>query len=1310
MCGISGTLYNKDYINGPKVNVDELLQYFNNDNYHHKISKILDLSWKYKSNINFLKYCKDKCEREKVKNLCNIVDKIILSYKDKIPKINKTQSLNEYNKIIKDYTNLQDIKWFFNNEIRRLIDTIEYISDSKISNLENEQIVLYKEISKVIHAIDLRLETRGRDSLGLSIVLSSKDFLNKDKLFLEKNNPNVFENYFFNNEVGSYTFVFKTFDSIGSLGDNAKIIKNLIKCNSNLKKLVYSKKVETATIVAHTRWASVGVVSLENCHPLDYIHHGSTNHQSLSSLNGDIHNYREIINSRQKKNKIQKDPNIFTSDCLAIPCFLEDNQNINRELFLDMASELDGSYVIALQHTRIPDQINLIKKGIQGLYVGFSYDGIMFSSDVYGLIESCKYFVPIDYDCTINISGVNNPTFDNPEIEIFEQKNLKKITLSSKLIKTTNITTRDIDRIDHEHFLEKEIYDTPDIIRRTINRYLQPYNSINNENIREFVSIKPDQVPPFILKSIREHKIKKIIITGMGTCYTAAVAISMYMRARLKMFMPDLLVEPHIATEGSGFYLKPNMSDTLVIVVAQSGTTVDTNVYVQMAKDRGAMTLAIANKREGDVTFIVDGTLYIGEGRDIEIAVPSTKTYTAQVILGYILSIFFSSQIAKNEEHINILKNDIINLKSSEILIKDSISKIENDADLKHISDSASKYNSWYVIRCDTTNSVCADEIRIKYSENCYESVPSFSIDEAISINIKNSFLTIIIEENYFDIKNALIKLLINDNKIILICNQKIDDSDIKLFEERKKIKIIEMPKSKKYFSFIPTIIAGQFLSYYLAKGLDRRKDFFIEILKNIHCLDNLLVSYNKLVNLNKSGFLNQSYRFQDLNYLRDLMEKLVSKDNYKNEKIKKNLTDHLEKLIQYSRRTIDTIKHQAKTITVGAVRNDNDTEYLYKYREKISLSKESEKEKNISNLVLDTLPSLKKNNSQLNLDNNSEILIIYDGENESLAYNILNFLSNIFIKLEISKEVRIARSYDVREISESSKEFFIFIIEDHENLEFLVNKNLRAEQYIVYCFNEWNNSLKSNFINSFTKNINIINYKKSLWSLIISISFISNHLLQKEKYIKSKSYVINHINHEIERNLNSLMEISNEIIFDQRVNSEIDYAIKVFISRTNWKSLGSGVNYNISKFTSRRIAKSLSIACAADVLENHKHIDISAESAIITFIANIQRKGYQMDVYSELEKIVSHNNAPILITNLDDFRFDNMNIQSEDENQRKQKRGIPIIKIPKINEQYSFTINVLLVEIFIAKTKDYLNKNGIKLINRNENNSLEVT
>ena len=68
-----------------------------------------------------------------------------------------------------------------------------------------------------------------------------------------------------------------------------------------------------------------------------------------------------------------------------------------------------------------------------------------------------------------------------------------------------------------------------------------------------------------------------------------------------------------------------------------------------MAKDRGAYSLAIANKREGDVTFIVSGTSYIGEGRDIEIAVPSTKTYTAQVALGYIISTYFATNVAADE-------------------------------------------------------------------------------------------------------------------------------------------------------------------------------------------------------------------------------------------------------------------------------------------------------------------------------------------------------------------------------------------------------------------------------------------------------------------------------------------------------------------------------------------------------------------------------------------------------------------------------------------------------------------------------------
>ena len=75
----------------------------------------------------------------------------------------------------------------------------------------------------------------------------------------------------------------------------------------------------------------------------------------------------------------------------------------------------------------------------------------------------------------------------------------------------------------------------------------------------------------------------------MGTCYTAGVAISNYMREILNHVNKEIIIETTIASEGSGFYLDPDMSDTLVIVIAQSGTTIDTNVYVKKAKERGGL-------------------------------------------------------------------------------------------------------------------------------------------------------------------------------------------------------------------------------------------------------------------------------------------------------------------------------------------------------------------------------------------------------------------------------------------------------------------------------------------------------------------------------------------------------------------------------------------------------------------------------------------------------------------------------------------------------------------------------------------------
>mgnify|MGYP001388946916 CR=1 FL=1 len=86
---------------------------------------------------------------------------------------------------------------------------------------------------------------------------------------------------------------------------------------------------------------------------------------------------------------------------------------------------------------------------------------------------------------------------------------------------------------------------------------------------------------------------------------------------------------------------------------------------------------------------------------------------------------------------------------------------------------------------------------------------------------------------------------------------------------------------------------------------------------------------------------------------------------------------------------------------------------------------------------------------------------------------------------------------------------------------------------------------------------------------------------------------------------------------------------------------LGSGVNYISARHAAISLVRNFNKSCAFDVLENHKHIDISAESAVIVFIANIWKKGYQEDAFSEIDKLISHNNIPIIITNSFDNRFD---------------------------------------------------------------------
>ena len=163
--------------------------------------------------------------------------------------------------------------------------------------------------------------------------------------------------------------------------------------------------------------------------------------------------------------------------------------------------------------------------------------------------------------------------------------------------------------------------------------------------IFKYPTITPLQIPKNLLTKFQANEIDEIMITGMGTCHTAAIAIAAIMRNHPIMEQSQIRITPHLASELSAFHLRENMSNTLVIAIAQSGTTIDTNVSVKMAKEKGAYTLAILNKRQGDISYLVDTTIYLGNGRDIEIAVPSTKTYICHIVVAYILTFFLDHEI-----------------------------------------------------------------------------------------------------------------------------------------------------------------------------------------------------------------------------------------------------------------------------------------------------------------------------------------------------------------------------------------------------------------------------------------------------------------------------------------------------------------------------------------------------------------------------------------------------------------------------------------------------------------------------------------
>ncbi|NBY45477.1 MAG: SIS domain-containing protein, partial [Acidimicrobiia bacterium] len=418
-----------------------------------------------------------------------------------------------------------------------------------------------------------------------------------------------------------------------------------------LLRLCISQPNSQVAVLAHTRWASVGIISEPNAHPVnsEELEGKHDDAYLVAALNGDVDNHADL--------RVQYGLRVagpITTDAKVIPAMvsrkLATTKNLT-EAFRETVAQFEGSVAIAVASATEPDKLLLALHGSgQGLCIGLAEDRFVVASEPYGLVEETLSYVRMDGEALADLdnpssrgqvvtlsgefagelAGVRLVSYDGRDIELSQDKVL-----------TAEITTRDINRGEHKHFLAKEIAEAPESFRKTIRGRIVEQNGVLTTALGESV------LPKAICDRLASGEITKVRVIGQGTAAVAGQALAKLLNELVGI---TLSAEALLASELSGFALQLDMSDTLVVAVSQSGTTTDTNRTVDLARARGASVLAIVNRRGSELSAKADGVMYTSDGRDVEMSVASTKAFYAQVAAGALYACALSKALGKSSD------------------------------------------------------------------------------------------------------------------------------------------------------------------------------------------------------------------------------------------------------------------------------------------------------------------------------------------------------------------------------------------------------------------------------------------------------------------------------------------------------------------------------------------------------------------------------------------------------------------------------------------------------------------------------------
>lgn len=576
---------------------------------------------------------------------------------------------------------------------------------------------------------------------------------------------------------GLHRLEYRGYDSAGIVLYDGKDLK-LSKTKGKVSDLEAKAESEKTTIgkigMGHTRWATHGVPNDVNSHP-----HFSNSGKLVIIHNGIIENYEPLKQELIKRGytfKSDTDTEVLVN--LIEEVKKKENCKLGKAVQIAL-NQVIGAYAIAVIDVDNPDEIIVARLG-SPLAIGIGEDEFFIASDATPFIEYTSNAIYLE-DEEMAIVRLHKP---------LKVRKIKDDSLVDPYIQELQLNLEQIEKGGYDHFMMKEIYEQPSVIKDTYRGRL-----LANKGIIQMSGVE-DNLEKFL-------NAKRILIVACGTSWHAGLVAEYIIEE-----FSRIPVEVEYASEFR--YRNPIINkDDVVIAISQSGETADTLAAIKLAKENGAFVFGVCNVVGSSISRETHAGAYTHAGPEIGVA--STKAFTTQITILTLLAL----RLAKAKGTMNnsdyqryLLELELIPEKVQEALLTNGVAK-----QIAEIYKDAT--NCLYLGR--GYNFPVALEGALKLKEISYihaEGYPAAEMKHGPIALIDESMPVIVIAPNkghYDKVVSNIQEIKSRSGKIIAVVTK--GDTQVKALADH----VIEIPETNEPFTPLLTTIPLQLLSYHIA-------------------------------------------------------------------------------------------------------------------------------------------------------------------------------------------------------------------------------------------------------------------------------------------------------------------------------------------------------------------------------------------------------------------------------------------------------------------------------------------------------------